>query len=203
MGTNTLLDIVGAIMIGGLLMLNMTRLYTSSSMHSGQYAMEAIVEQNLVDVFTLMEGDLLKIGYMRGQENLSYSGQVITTADTNKVVFLADVDDDGSFETVEYSVGRRDSLTITNNPFDRPFYRKVDGAGPMIGSYGITQFFLEYFDHTGVKLATPVANKGQISTISITVAVESPYLSDTNFPDYNAKAYWKQVRLAIPNLRYK
>lgn len=203
MGSSTILDVLGSIMIGGLLMLNVARLYNSASMHSSQYTMEAIVEQNLVDVFTLMEGDMLRIGYLKGQENLTYANQAITVADTNRLVFLADVDDNGSFDTIEFAVGRTDSLASTPNPFDRPFWRKANGSGRMIGSYGITQFNLEYFDFMGAKLATPVANKGSIATISITVAVESPYLSDRDFPNYNAKAYWKQVRLAIPNLRYK
>jgi hypothetical protein len=203
MGTSTILDILGSIMIGGLLLLNINRLQLSANTHTAQFNMEAIVERNLVDVFAMMENDLLKIGYLRGQENISYTGQVILTADTNKIVFLADVNDNGVFDTIEYSVGNRSSLTQTANVADLPFYRKENGVGGMNTNFGITQFRMEFFDYTGNKLTTPVSNRGMIATLSLTVAVESPYISDANFPDYNAKAFWKQIRLAIPNLRYK
>jgi hypothetical protein len=203
MGSSTIIDILGSMIIGALLLLNVGRLYSSASTHASQFNMEAIVEQNLVDVFSMMEVDLLKIGYRKGQENLSYSGQVITLADTNKIVFLADVNNDGSFETIEYSIGKRDSLRQTANPFDMPFFRKQGGAGGAMRNFGITQFRLEYYDYSGNRLSTPVSGLGQIATLSLTIAVESPQLSDRDYPDYNAKAFWKQVRLAIPNLRYK
>lgn len=202
MGTSTLLDIMGAIMIGGILMLNMMRVYFNTSETSTQYVSEFMVQESLVDFTTMLEYDFRKIGYVKGQENLSHAAQAIKTADKHKLVFYADIDNSGDQEEIEYSVGDSTQLTNTPNIHDVPFFRKVDGSGAGIGSYGIVEFQLEYFDYSGIKLKTPVTNLGAVSTISITVSCESPFYSEVE-RDLNARAYWKQIRLAIPNLRYK
>jgi hypothetical protein len=203
MGTTTILDIIGAMMIGAVLMMNSSQLMLQSSTTSSQFMFESVVQKNLLDAATLIEHDFTKIGYLQGSENLSYVANVITTAETGKIVFKADLDNNGVLETVEYSIGPTSGLPQTKNPNDRPFFRKIDGVGVAAQSYGITMFILEYYTYNGIKLTTPVANKGEITTISITIACESPYVSDADFPDYNAKTFWKQVRLAIPNLRYR
>lgn len=202
MGTSTLLDIIGAVIIGGFLMLNMMRTYNTTNENSTQYVSELMVQQNLVSFTQMLEYDFRKIGYRKGQENLSFAANSIKFADTKKIVFYADLDNNGSQEEVEYSVQDSTKLTSTPNPHDIPFYRKVNNVGPKIGSYGLTQFELEYFNYAGGKLSTPVANLGEISTVSITIACQSPYFTAEQ-KDLNAEAYWKQIRLAIPNLRYK
>jgi hypothetical protein len=203
MGSSSMIDIVCATIVGALLMLNLSRLYIGTAERSSQFTMETIVQKNLVEFFTQIEADFMKMGYMKGQENIPFPGQILQVADTNRIVFLADLDDSGTADKVEYYLGLKDSLSSSPNPYDRPFYRKINDIGPKIGSYGVTQMRFEYYDFSGAKLTTPVSNLGNIRTISITVAVESPYLSDSNFPNYNAKAFWKQMHLAIPNLRYK
>ena len=203
MGSSTIIDILGAIMIGGILMLNTSRLFNNTTENSWQYASEAIVQTNLIEITTLIEHDFRRIGYQRGAENLSHAVTAIEFAGRNRIVFFADMDDNGSLERVEYRVGPADSLRQTASPIDLPFFRRINGAGQVVTTYGVVEFTLEYFNYTGGQLATPVTNRGQISTISITVACESPDFSDDRYAQYNAKAFYKQMRLAIPNLRYK
>ncbi len=202
MGTSTLLDIMGSVIIGGMLMLNMMRTYNNTSEQSAQYASEYMVQRSLVELTTMLEYDFRKIGYQKGQENLSYAALALKTCEKNKIVFYADLDNNGSQETVEYSTGSASGLTSTPNPNDLPFFRKINGVGNQIGSYGLTEYRLEYFDYTGKLLPFPIVNLGEIATISITVTCQSPYFNAQQ-ENYNATAYWKQIRLAIPNLRYK
>lgn len=194
---------MGAMLIGGILMLNTVRVMNNTNENSWAYASESIVQMNLIDVTTLIERDFLRIGYQKGAENLSHVVNAIELADRHKIVFWADMYDSGSLNRVEFSVGASDSLGQTTNPSDLPFFRKIDGTGKAVSSYGIVEFTLEYFGYTGNLLTTPVANRGEIATISITVACESPDFSDAAYEQYNAKVFYKQMRLAIPNLRYK
>ncbi len=202
MGTSTLLDIMGSLIIGGMLMLNMMRAFNNTSQQSAQFTSEYMVQRNLVELTSMLEYDFRKIGYQRGQENLAYAANALKSVAKEKIEFYADLDNNGSQETVEYSVGSKSALTKTPNPDDLPFFRKINGAGVSNGSYGIVELRFEYFDYTGGLLSLPISNLGTIATISITVTCESPFFNAQQ-ENYNATAYWKQIRLAIPNLRYK
>lgn len=203
MGSSTIIDIIGAVIIGGLLMLNAIRLYTNSQENAWEYSSESIVQQNLIDITTLLERDFIRIGYQRGAENIPHAIHAITEAEDNHIEFLADMDNNGTMETVEFLVGDADDLTGTVNPNDMPFFRRINGVGDAVTTYGVTEFFLEYYNYTGDRIPTPVANKGEIATITITVVCQNPSFSDQDYERYNPRAFYRQMRLAIPNLRYK
>ena len=203
MGSSTLLDIIGAMILSSLLMLNIVRMTGDTQENSAQYVSELVVQQNLIEAAQLIERDLLRLGYLRGSENLAYVINAVSVADSNRIVFASDVDNNGVMDQVEYVTGTASQLTATANPRDLPLTRRINGVGRPIQSFGIIEFRFEYFNYTGKRLTTPVANRGEICTVSITLAVESPHFSDDVWEDYNAKAFWKQIRLALPNLRYK
>lgn len=203
MGSSTLIDILGAMLIGSILMLNTVRVFHETNDHSWIYASESIVQTNLVDVTTLIERDFLRIGYQQGAENLAHVVNAIEVADRNRIVFRADMDNNGSLERVEYSAGNPKDLGMTINPADVPFIRRINGVGDAATTYGVVEFTLEYFNYIGEQLSTPVNNRGEIATISITIACENPDFSDSEYAEFNAKAFYKQMRLAIPNLRFK
>lgn len=203
MGSSTLLDIIGAMIVGGLLMMNIARMTATTQENSAQYGSEFVVQQNLIEAAQMLEHDFLRLGYQRGSENLSNVVTAISVADSQRIVFLADIDNNGVMDQMEYVAGRPSDLTATANPHDVPLTRRVNGVGAAIQSYGITIFRMEYYNYTGQLLATPVVNRGEICTITITIACESPHFSDEEFRNYNARVFWKQMRLALPNLRYK
>ena len=64
MGSSTLLDIIGATIVGGMLMLNIVRMTGDTQQKSAQYVSELVVQQNLIDAvsythLTLPTSDLV------------------------------------------------------------------------------------------------------------------------------------------------
>ena len=92
MGFSTIIDIIGSTLIGGMLLMILFRMNDAAVENTYVYGGELLVQQNLVEVVTLLEYDFRKIGYcadwqqMRIEKEDSralYSGQhVYLTAHT-------------------------------------------------------------------------------------------------------------------------
>lgn len=94
---NTMLDISGSVIIGGLLILSLLALvYAVSDAQLSLGRSLAVQNQSsmLEDVIT---ADLLSAGYA-----VPDSLSAIVAADTNRIVFLADVNGDAAFDTISY-----------------------------------------------------------------------------------------------------
>jgi len=201
MGFSSLIDILGSIVIGGMLFLILLRLNDSAVKNSFQYNGELIVQKNLVEIVNLIEHDFRKIGYCANWQAIPDPSKSIVAADSNSISFLTDVNEDGIVDTLNYYLGPLSELDHTPNPRDRILYRVVNGSNPMGANLGVTQFDLQFFDIFGNPIALPVNVPGEINTMEINVAVEDvaayddPYSDD----DYN-HVFWRQIRLAARNL---
>jgi len=205
MGYATILDIVGSIITGGLLLLILARTNASAIQNTYNNNSDLITQQNLSTIVLLLENDFRKIGYMG---DYIKAGQLDPTkaiiyADTSSIKFLGDIDNNGVMDTVYYYEGPTSELSGTPNPNDRMLYRSISSTNPAnnlftkSGSMGITQFYLTYFDDFGNQLSTPVSAPGSIYEIQITLQVQ-------NTEAYNGQyvtSYWRQIRLATRNLR--
>jgi len=206
MGFSTIIDILGSTLIGGMLLLILLRLNDAGVQNTYTYGGELIVQQNLVDLVTLLEHDFRKIGYCADWEKLSDPLKYIVEADSNSITFLTDVDSDGDVDTMKYYTGPTSELSNTPNPRDRLLYRVVNGETPKGSNLGVTEFRLRYYDVLGNKLSTPVSSPSLIYTMEINIKVEDVYGYDTSNPnkdssDMYASAFWKQIRLVARNLK--
>ncbi len=197
MGFSTILDIMGSILIGGLIMLILFRLNASATSNLYNNTSEANVQSAMISVGAVLENDFRKIGYCKDWTQIPDPTKSIISADTSSIKFLTDVNNDGVVDTLSYYVGPTSELLNTPNPRDRLLYRVVNHDVPKSSNVGVTKFYLTYFDSFGNVLATPVAIPGQIQKMQIDLQVENPEPIDSTY----VVAFWRQLRLTARNLQ--
>lgn len=197
MGYSTLIDILGSIVIGGMLMMILFRLNDAAVSNSFQFGGELLIQKNLVEVVDLLEFDLRKIGYCADWKNLPNPSKYIVAVDSNRIKYLTDVDSDGNVDTLSYYLGPASELAKTANPRDRMLYRKVNNERPIAANLGVTAFEFTFFDVFGNKIPFPIAVPGEIQSMQIDIAVEDIAAYDENYQ----RIFWRQIRLAARNLR--
>ena len=197
MGFSTLLDILGSIIIGGLILLILFRLNTSATSNLYNNTSEANVQSAMISVGTVLENDFRKIGYCKDWTKIPDPTKAILFADTSSIKFLTDINNDGTVDTIDYYLGPTSELLNTPNPRDRLLYRVVNNEAPKSSNVGITEFKLIYFDSFGNVLTTPVNPPGQIQKMQIDLRVENPEPIDSTY----VVAFWRQLRLTARNLQ--
>lgn len=197
MGSNVILDIVGSILVGGLVLLMMFRLNAQATSNLYNNSSELNIQLAMTSVVHVMENDFRKIGYCKDWNEISDPTQAIIYADTSNIKFLTDVDNDGNVDTLSYYLGPTSELSNTANPRDRLLYRVVNSETPKSSDVGITVFKLTYFDALGNLLSTPVNPPGLIHTIQIDIQVENSEPIDSVY----TTAFWRQIKLSSKNLQ--
>lgn len=193
MGTNVIFDLLGSFIIGGMLLVNILNMQGDANSQSGLYSITRIAQKNLVVSATILENDFRKMGY-----GVADPTGCIVQADTSRIVFLSDIDRNGSIDTVKYYLGPTSELSGTPNPKDRLLYRVINNEVPKSSNLGITRFYLQYFDQD----MKPVAIVNAIRVIQITISVESPFpmqdpsTGQQRYPD----AFWRQTRITARNM---
>jgi len=198
MGTQVLLDIMAAMMIGGTLLLTLNQVNFNTISSFFYFNNDFVLQNQLLDVIQIVENDFKRIAYSSDPAAIPDPGECILYADSVLLRYLGDVDNDGTVDQIEYTLGPVSELASTKNPKDRILYRKVNSDNKLMICSNVTSFELEYFNYAKEQLPVPmtVADAGEISTIQISIEVQSP---DAFEQDYN-QAYWRQLRLAIKNL---
>lgn len=197
MGFSTIIDILGSIIIGGILMTIAWRLSDAATEKTYNNSGELSLQQNLATVAQIIEWDFRKIGFCKDWNKLPDPSKAILYADTSSIKFLTDTDRDGELDSIYYYLGPASELSGTENPRDKILYRVVDDENPVASNLGITRFYMVYFDALGDTVHLPPDNYGLIASIEINVVVE-------NVAAYNEKyssAYWRQIRMVARNLK--
>ncbi|NUN08265.1 MAG: hypothetical protein HUU54_03735 [Ignavibacteriaceae bacterium] len=199
MGTQVLLDIMGSMFIGGVLILTLQRVNQETVAQFYYYSSDFILQRSLIDMVEILENDLKRIGYTANPMLIPTPTEAIRAADTSSIRFVGDVDADGTVDTINYSISATSAVANTKNPRDRILYKRINSGSQFIISANVTRFRFDYFNALGQSIATPIPSNetGEIATIQLSVEVESPDAFDDNY----AQAYWRQVRLAAKNLR--
>ena len=197
MGTNVILDILGSIVIFGILMLTLFRIVDSATANTYKGSGDLVAQQNLSSIIQVLEYDLRKIGYCADWKNIPAPNQSILLADSTKIKFLTDVDENGDLDSLFYWLGPTSELINTPNPRDRFLYRVTNNEAPVGVNLGVIQFSLTYFNSLGNLLDFPIDEPGEIHSMEIKIAVEDV---DAYNQQYST-AIWRQVRLAARNLR--
>lgn len=201
MGFNVLLDIIGSVIIGGMLLLILFRLSDSATENVYNFSGELSSQQNLAVVVQLLESDFRKIGYCADWEKIPDPSKSIIEADSNKIKFLTDIlpdgDPDGNIDSVTYYLGATSEISSTPNPRDGLLYRVINDKSDGGVNLGITEFKLVYFDALGDTLPFPITSPGAITSMEINIAVENTAGYDNKY----SSVFWRQIRLAARNLR--
>lgn len=192
---DTMIDTVGSIIMAGLVMVAVLKMNTSLSDAGSDTNVSVITQSNITAIANTITYDFYKIGYR--------ASPAILLADSNKIVFRADLEQDGNPDTVSYWVSAPLSETELN-PNMRILYRSVNSDEPTGATLGQTSFDLQYYDSTGAILDIPGSDAtdqsilSRIKSIRVTVTVESPnrMMSDTTY----AGAYWEEF-ISPKNLR--
>jgi hypothetical protein len=205
MGFTTLFDIVGSIIIGGILMMLVWRLGDASTEKTYNNSGELTIQQNLLVIAQMIEFDFRKIGYCNNwnavmdprTKQAFNSSQAIIYADESSMTFYTDLYPyDGNLDSVRYYLGPTSECLSTPNPRDRILYRVENNAVPMPSNLGVTNFHMTYYDVNDDSLPTPVTTRGLIKSIEINITVENVAAYDEKY----SNAFWKQIRLASRNV---
>ena len=197
MGYSTLLDILGSIIIGGILMSIIFRLSDSATEKTYNNSGELSLQQNLATVAQIIERDFRKIGYCANWNKLPDPSKAILMADSTGIKFLTDIESDGNLDSIYFYLGPTSELSATENPRDRLLYRVVNNDNPIEANLGVTHFSMIYYDALGDTIYHPIVNNGEISSIEINVTVENVAAYDENY----SRAYWRQIRMVARNLK--
>jgi hypothetical protein len=197
MGFSTIMDIMGSMIIGGILLTITLRLNDSATGKTYNNSAELSLQENMATVAQIVETDFRKIGYCADWNKFPDPSKAVVYADETSIKFLTDIDLDTNMDSISYYVGSTSELLSTPNPRDRILYRVVNTETPMPSNLGVTQFRLVYFDALGDTLSPPITSPGLITSIEINLTVESVAAYDTAY----SSAFWRQIRLVARNLK--
>lgn len=192
---DTMIDIAGSMVIASLIMLAVLKVNSSLADTGSDTNVSVITQSNITQIANSINYDFYKIGFR--------ASPGIILADSDKIVFLADLQKTGNPDTVHYYVSAPIHAPELN-PNMRILYRSINDDPPTGASLGQTEFLLNYYDSTGAMMNIPAADSTNLSVLSkiksikVTVKVESPNLlmSDSTY----AGAYWEEF-ISPKNLR--
>jgi hypothetical protein len=197
MGFSTIIDVLGSLIIGGLLLLILMRLNGTVTEHYYITGSDRNLQRALAETAILIEKDFRKMGFCADPYKITETMDIVIVADSDFISFYTDVDKDENLDIMTYFVSDTNALAATKNPRDRILYRQINSDVPLMISTNITRFLIEYYDVFGNQLTSPVASPGNITHMKISLRVEDPEAYNEQY----SNAYWQQVRLTSKNLR--
>jgi hypothetical protein len=196
MGNSTILDILGSMIVGGILMLSLFKVNGSSTEDIYRGTGNLTAQTNLATLVQILEEDFRKIGYCADWKKIPVPTESILYADSCSIRFLTDIDKDANIDTLYYHMDYYTDIPSTPNPRDRYLHRIVNSQIMPEANLGITQFKLEYFDAVGAKLSFPISDPREIYSMKIDISVEDVSAYDEKYQT----VFWRQIRMASRNL---
>jgi len=196
MGVNVILDILGSMVIGSILMLSIFRVSNASTEDLYRGTGNLTAQTNLATIVQILENDFRKIGYCADWTQIPIPTEAILYADSSSIRYLTDVDNNGIIDTMYYYMDYSTDIPQTPNPRDRFLYRVVNGETPVGVNLGLTQFNMEFYNALGIKLNFPIADPREIYSMQIDITVEDVAAYDEKYQT----VFWRQIRMAARNL---
>lgn len=201
----SLIDFLGSIFFGGAMLSIILSANDIANENQSVYNGDLLVQEMLVQTAYLVEGEFRNMGV-----GVPDNEQIVLAADTSAIRFLYDIDRNGTPDTVTYSMGTVADMPGTQNPKDRPLFRRVNNStAARVGV--VTTFNLLYRSRTGEILPTPVPSHrlSEVHSVEITMEVQNPYAVISSGGEIagsvdNAlysNTLWQQTRLASQNSR--
>lgn len=209
MGFSTMIDLVGAALIGGTLLLTLYQVNEKATITVYHYNEEFGMQGEILLISNYVEGDFRRIGYAREPSQMPDPSKAISAAGEFSIRIKGDFDNDNDVDSITYYLGPTSEMEHTRNPYDRILYRRFNTSEPMVISASVTHFRLKYYDALRDSISLPIldAETGRIQNIEVSVRVESPeilsaYGDNTgNVYDDYATAFWRQKRITSRNLK--
>ncbi len=196
MGTNVMLDILGSVIIGGILLLSMANLNEKSTENLYRGSTNLAAQTNLATIVQILETDFRKIGYCADWQQIPTPTEAILYADSVSIRYLTDVQSDGIVDTMFYYIDHSTDIPETPNPRDRYMYRVINNEAPVGVNLGVTQFKMTFFNALGTELTFPLADPREIYTMQIDISVEDVAAYNQEYQTI----FWRQIRMAARNL---
>lgn len=203
MGSSSMMDIIGSMLVGGILFLMALRLNAGANETSAVYNSNYLLQSNMTTLVGIVEDDFRKIGYCKDWRKIPDPSKALRIADSTRLRFWTDIGNDGTLDSVTYYLGPTSELTDSPNPRDRYLYRQVNNNTPQSMNLGVTQFSLRYYDALNTLIPFPVSDPRGIYFMEISMAVETafPYKQEYVNDPSAYQAFFKQLRLVTKNLR--
>jgi hypothetical protein len=138
---NILIDILGSVVIAGILMIAIFNANTYQSQARFTSDSELQLQQNAKTLADIINYDLRKIGY-------EYENVPFIEADSERISFYTDIDLNGSIDIVTYFLSDTSAAKGTNNPNDRILIRVANTdtlKGPSLGLRKVKFSYLNKF----------------------------------------------------------
>ena len=180
-----ILDIMISFVFSGLLLVMGMKLNVYVSSYQQQCVVDLNAQQNCVELGRILENDFYKIGY--GDTTGRGSMRI---ADSTKIRFYADIDNNGSTDSITYYTAKMVTKSKFANPHQMYLYRQVNTLTPVKMNLGLTNLRIQYFNLTGAKVDT----LGQIQALKVSLDIESnAKMVNSGGKDtvYN-KVHWEQ-----------
>jgi type II secretory pathway component PulJ len=171
MGFNTILDILGSMIIGGIILTMMGNINERIFENTYSTTLKVSDQSRLPNVAMIMENDIKKLGYCADYTQVVDVKKCILTADTSQIKFLYDLDLNGTMDTIYYYLGQTSELSSTPNPDDRYLYRKINSQAPVKISDGVTKLYFKYYNASDVQMS-PVTDKTLIKSLEMAITME-------------------------------
>ncbi|MCH8170038.1 MAG: hypothetical protein IIB07_02760 [Bacteroidetes bacterium] len=180
------LDLIGSYIIAGTILLMIGRLNIYILNSSNEYLQSNMEQLKLSTSADIIDYDFYKIGYR-------ITGDKIILADSDKIKFYTDIDNDGTGDSLYYYTGNISELSSTVNPKDKLLYRILNNE-TALSANAVTDFKLTYFDSLNAQISysslTNQSSRNDIRTIQIYLKVESAEPIDTV---YQAVEWQKKI----------
>jgi len=196
MGINVMLDILGSVVIGGILMLSIANVNENSTENLYKGTGNLVAQTNLATIVQILENDFRKIGYCADWQQIPTPTEAILFADSTSIRYLTDVQSDGVVDTMFYYIDYATDIPETPNPRDRFLYRVINSETPVGVNLGVTQFKLNFYSALGTELTFPIADPREIYTMQIDITVEDVAAYNQEYQT----VFWRQIRMAARNL---
>lgn len=197
MGFTTIIDILGATIIGGIVLMNLVKMNSNVIQNESMFGHDKNLQVDVVILATIMDRDFGLLGYCGDYTKMDSTA--IIYGDSLSIKFLADVDNNGAFDTLYYYTSDTTALSHTPNPRDRILYRQLNSNPPFVVANNITEFNLKYLDTFANEQSIPIDLTKIVNYVRIAFKVEDPFAYDENYTE----ALWRRLTVTANNLTKK
>ena len=144
------------------------------------------VQSDLHATIEVLESDIRNAGYG------VTVGTTFKNTDTLSLLFLADIDTNGTPDLIYYYLSDTSFLAASPNPNDKLLYRQVNNGLKQTVGVGVTQFQVHYY----TLLGDPTTDTLLVGSLEIQMDVEHGYLKSRYSPNINGDwfpaAHWRR-----------
>ena len=197
MGFTTIIDILGATIIGGIVLMNLLNMNQNVVQAESMYGHDKSLQVDVVILATIMDRDFGLMGYCGDFTKMDTTA--IIYGDSVSIRFRADVDNNGEFDTLYYFTSDTAALSHTPNPRDRILYRQLNTNPPFVVANNITEFNLKYYDTFSNEQSIPINLDVIVNYVKISFKVEDPFAYSEEYTE----ALWRRLTVTANNLTKK